>query len=189
MPLEQCSSNCSVHTNHLGVLIKGRISQAWDGGPDTTDTAFWQAPRPCYCCGCCWPMAQALSGEAWSYIHYIEACFYNSSGLHLYPPPKLDFCPLVGCGKTERCWDERMALFTNNSNKRITSFRFTSFLQRYSLYFSHLSSFWAFKGLKRPETVRESSLFMAFLTSWTWSKPCLMSTYFIQISSQAHTHL
>lgn len=33
-------------------------------GPDTTDTAFWQAPRPCYCCGCCWPMAQALNREA-----------------------------------------------------------------------------------------------------------------------------
>ena len=56
-------------------------------GPDTTDTAFWQAPRPCYCCGCCWPMAQALNREAWSYIHYIEACFHNSSGLHLYPLP------------------------------------------------------------------------------------------------------
>lgn len=105
-------------------------------------------------------MAQALSREAWSDTHCIEACsFYNSSDLHLPLPPRLVSVP-GGLRKTERCWDERMALFTNSSNKASTSFKFTSFLQRYSLYFSHLSSFWAFKGLKRPETVRESSLFM-----------------------------
>ena len=34
MPLEKCFSNRSVHKNHLGVLIKGRISQAWGGGPE-----------------------------------------------------------------------------------------------------------------------------------------------------------
>lgn len=188
MPLEKCFSNRSVHKNHLGVLIKGRISQAWGGGPEILHSG--KLPGHATVVAAAGPWLRPLVGGLEA-THIVQKPVLSTTQVAFIcpSPPTLDLCPLVACGKTERCWDERMALFTNSSNKCITSFKFTSFLQRYSLYFSHLSSFWAFKGLKRPETVRESSLFMAFLTSWTWSKPCLMSTYFIQISSQAHTHL